>query len=107
MTHSTIMSKLAAVAVVAGTVAALGFHTPASAAAKFDAKGFFAQNCAACHGAKGQGGMGPNLSKVEAKGDKFIAERIKKGSSAKGMPPFESRLKGDELKALVAYVKSL
>ena len=33
--------------------------------------------------------------------------RIKKGSATKGMPPFESRLKGDELKALVAYVKSL
>lgn len=88
--------------------ASLGFAVaPSHAAAKFDAKGFFAANCAACHGATGTGGMGPNLTKVEAKGDKFISNRILNGSPAKGMPPFKGRLSPAELKALVAYVKSL
>jgi cytochrome c oxidase cbb3-type subunit 3 len=93
-------------------VAALGFVSlgvgamPSTAAAKFDAKSFFAANCAACHGAKGQGGMGPNLTKVEKKGDKFMTNRIEKGSP-KGMPPFAGRLKANEIKDLVTYVKSL
>lgn len=72
----------------------------------FDAAKFFGANCASCHGAAGQGGFGPNLTGVDAKGDAFIANRITKGSP-KGMPPFEGRLTADELKALVGFVKGL
>lgn len=92
-------------------VTALGLVALAAAAwpvdaAKFDAKAYYGSNCAMCHAATGEGGMGPNLKKVEAKGDKFIATRITKGSPAKGMPPF-AKLGAADLKALTAYVKSL
>jgi mono/diheme cytochrome c family protein len=66
----------------------------------------YTRSCAACHGAKGQGGFGPKLVGVAAKGDAFIAMRIKKGSP-KGMPPFEATLTPAEVQGLVAYVKGL
>lgn len=78
----------------------------ATPAPKFDAKAFFGTTCAGCHGAAGEGTFGPNLKKVEAKGDKFIAERIRKGSP-KGMPPYEDQLSAADLKALTAFVKKL
>jgi mono/diheme cytochrome c family protein len=83
---------------------ALGTAAWPAYSAKFDAKAYYSSNCAMCHGATGQGAMGPNLKKVEAKGDKFIATRITKGSP-KGMPPF--KLGAADLKALTTYVKSL
>jgi cytochrome c oxidase cbb3-type subunit 3 len=70
------------------------------------AQASYARSCAACHGAAGQGGFGPKLTGVAAKGDAFIAMRIKKGSP-KGMPPFEATLTPAEIKGLVAYVKGL
>lgn len=78
-----------------------------AAAGNVDAKAIFAQKCSPCHGATGGGGMGPNLTNVEAKGDAFIKNRIENGSPAKGMPPFKGQLKPEEIDALVAYVKSL
>lgn len=75
-------------------------------ASGFDAKGFFASKCAGCHGVTGAGGFGPDLTGVEAKGDAFIATRIKAGSP-KGMPPFESSLSASELTQLVEFVKGL
>jgi mono/diheme cytochrome c family protein len=78
----------------------------AKPASNFNPGKFFGANCAGCHGAAGQGGFGPNLKPVEAKGDAFITNRILHGSP-KGMPPFEGRLTGEELQALVTYVKGL
>lgn len=85
--------------------------TPASAAPTpgvdlAKAQTNYTRSCAACHGAKGQGGFGPKLTGVAAKGDAFIAMRIKKGSP-KGMPPFEAALTPAEVQGLVAYVKGL
>jgi mono/diheme cytochrome c family protein len=93
-------------AVTALGLVALGTAAWPAFSAKFDAKAYYGSNCAVCHAAAGEGGMGPNLKKVEAKGDKFIATRITKGSPAKGMPPF-AKLGAADLKALTAYVKSL
>lgn len=89
-------------------------HAPASAAPKpaadaqalAKAQATYTRSCAACHGAKGQGGFGPKLVGVAAKGDAFIAMRIQKGSP-KGMPPFEAMLTPSEVQGLVAYVKGL
>ncbi|MFN3430959.1 MAG: c-type cytochrome [Candidatus Sericytochromatia bacterium] len=75
-------------------------------APKFEAKAFYGTTCAGCHGAAGEGGFGPSLQKAEAKGDKFIAERIKKGSP-KGMPPYAEQLSAADVKALTAFVKKL
>jgi len=70
------------------------------------AKAFFQGRCIGCHAKGGTGGFGPNLRKVDLKGDAFIANRIATGSP-KGMPPFEHQLTASELGDLVEYVKSL
>lgn len=85
---------------------------PANASASsaaIDAKAIFASKCAACHGANGGGGVGPNLANVEAKGDAHIKSMIENGSPAKGMPAFgkQGMLTPAEIDALVAYVKTL
>ena len=108
------VAALGAIALGAAIAPALAAKAPAKAPEKapakvepkVDAKALFATNCAACHGAEGEGGLGPGLRKIEAKGDKYIAERLKNGSPEKGMPPF-AHLKEAEIKALSAYVKTL
>jgi mono/diheme cytochrome c family protein len=79
--------------------------TQQAAAAGDGAAVFSKNNCAACHGAKGEGAVGPNLQNVEAKGDAHIRTTIENGKGA--MPAFKDQIKGAELDALVAYVKSL
>lgn len=70
----------------------------------------FAGKCAACHGDKLQGLIGPNLV------DKFwihgggtrtdIVKVIREGVADKGMPPWGSMLKKDELLNVTAFIVS-
>lgn len=81
--------------------------------AGFTAKGkqVFLDKCAVCHGGELQGTIGPNLV------DEFwlhgqgkltdIALVIRKGIPAKGMPPWETMLKNDEVKGVTAYIATL
>lgn len=68
-------------------------------------------SCGACHGAKGEGALGPALSGAAFAGkyatpDK-LAEVIRKGTS-KGMPPYaEDKLSKSDLESLVAFIQSL
>lgn len=70
----------------------------------------FARNCMICHGDKGQGGIGPNLTD-----DYFIhggtfADKvhvIREGVPAKGMIPWKTTLKPDEILAVASHVNSL
>lgn len=73
-------------------------------------KNIFALRCASCHGEKGQGQIGPNLT------DKFwihgskpseVLMTVTKGVLDKGMPPWEGVLKPDELVAVVSFVHSI
>lgn len=92
----------------AASAAEAGAASPAAGTA-VDAKAIFASKCAACHGANGGGGVGPNLANVEAKGDAHIKDLIVNGSPAKGMPAFgkQGMLTDAEIDALVSYVKTL
>ena len=68
----------------------------------------FAQNCATCHGATGQGGVGPKLSGVALK-KQFPDIRtqvlfVSQGSGV--MPAFASRLSPAEIQAVVEYTRS-
>lgn len=73
-------------------------------------KAIFSQNCAACHGANGQGNVGPNLtddywlhgSKI---GDLF--KTVKYGVAAKGMPTWEKLLSPKQISDVTNYIKSL
>jgi cytochrome c oxidase cbb3-type subunit III len=70
----------------------------------------FQTTCAACHGASGEGTIGPNLT------DKFwlhggapaaIHRTISKGYVEKGMPAWEQTLGAERVKQLAAYVLTL
>lgn len=65
----------------------------------------FLKNCALCHGAKAQGGEGPNLHGLHLSSLQMTA-MIKNGIKGE-MPAFGNKLKGTELKRLVDYLQSL
>lgn len=71
----------------------------------------FSGRCSACHGAKGEGLIGPNLTDdhwINGDGKPLaIYKVIDKGVNDKGMPAWGSMLKPDELKQVTAYVISL
>ncbi len=72
----------------------------------------YAENCASCHGDKGQGnqyiGAPPHNNHIWLYGgdDKTLFESIYYGRGGV-MPPFEGRLSDEEIKKLVIYVHSL
>lgn len=70
----------------------------------------YGEKCFMCHGDKGQGVIGPNLT------DKFwihggkpenILVVIQKGIPDKGMPPWEAALSADEQAAVTVFIASL
>ncbi|GAA4310066.1 hypothetical protein GCM10023149_04630 [Mucilaginibacter gynuensis] len=70
----------------------------------------FKQNCAACHGDKGQGMVGPNLTdEYWLHGGKIsdLFKTIKYGVQAKGMPTWEKQLSPKQIADVANYIKSL
>jgi len=102
-----------------GSAAALVLFASAGRAA--DAPATWSQNCAACHGADG-GGHTKAGKKVGAKDltdaanqkaftddEAFTAVKagFKDASGAVKMQPFADKLSDDDIKALIAYVRTL
>lgn len=83
----------------------------ANAEAMQRAQGHFASKCAACHGQKGEGLIGPNLTDnywIHDKGSFVgVVKIIEKGVLDKGMPPWKGVIPDAEVKELSAYVLSL
>ncbi|WP_456429720.1 c-type cytochrome [Rhodocaloribacter sp.] len=70
----------------------------------------FAANCASCHGAEGQGLIGPNLTDkywIHGNTNVDLFNVITKGVLEKGMPPWESVFSVEERAQLVAFIRSL
>ena len=71
----------------------------------------FSTRCTPCHGANGQGVIGPNLTDafwIHGKGSlNDIAKVIHEGVTEKGMPAWSEVLSADELKDVAVYVKSI
>lgn len=71
----------------------------------------FKDRCVACHGEHAEGQIGPNLTdNFWIHGDGTLPAILKvvgEGVPDKGMPPWKTMLKPDELLSVVAYVKSL
>ncbi len=71
----------------------------------------YQQVCAACHAAKGEGLIGPNLTDkywLHSKGDfQGILTAILKGFPEKGMPPWEAIVAKKDHAPLAAFVLSL
>jgi cytochrome c oxidase cbb3-type subunit 3 len=67
----------------------------------------YANNCVACHGNKGQGGVGPNLTDAYwlHGGDiHSIFKSVKYGIPEKGMRSWQSEIKPADLQAVVSYI---
>lgn len=70
----------------------------------------FGAKCGACHGDKGQGLVGPNLTDkawINGSTIESIYKTIAKGVLEKGMPPWEGVLKDTELQNVALFVHSI
>jgi len=70
----------------------------------------FQANCAACHGAVGEGGIGPNLSDMywlHGGEMKDVFKTVKYGVPDKGMVPWEQTLTPAQIAEVSSYILSL
>ncbi|AFD06479.1 cbb3-type cytochrome c oxidase N-terminal domain-containing protein [Solitalea canadensis] len=70
----------------------------------------FTSNCVACHGAKGEGGVGPNLTDdywLHGGGVKHIFKTIKYGVPEKGMKAWEQDLSPSQIQEVASYILTL
>ena len=75
-----------------------------------DGQKIFTENCAACHGQKGEGIVGPNLTdNYWLHGGKIndIFKTIKYGWPANGMKSWQADLSAVQIAQVTSYVKSL
>lgn len=105
----TVIEKLKAEA--GQNVALVDWKTLLKDPARIQAGGVvFSGKCAACHGDKGQGLVGPNLTdKAWLHGSKpeEIFKVVSKGVLDKGMPPWDGILKDDEMKNVIVFIDSI
>jgi cytochrome c oxidase cbb3-type subunit III len=74
------------------------------------AKTIYEQNCKACHGGDGEGGVGPNLTDeywLHGGDVKEVFKTIKYGIPQKGMIAWQQKLKPDEIQSVASYILSL
>lgn len=74
------------------------------------AKSIFIEKCAACHGQKGEGGVGPNLTDefwLHGGSVKNIFGTIKNGVPAKGMIAWKDQVRAADIQALASYILTL
>ena len=73
-------------------------------------KVIFTNNCKACHGGAGEGGIGPNLTDpywIHGTGIKNVFKVVKDGVTAKGMIAWNTKLTPLEMQQVSSYVISL
>ena len=114
-----IVSVAFAFALVEGTFAgARAAQAPASPETIAAGQQLYLKNCASCHGRNAQGGPGNDLIPAAPSllGDKWdhgstdeaIFNNIKNGIAPDfNMVPFKDKLKDDEIRSIVAFVRSL
>ena len=97
--------KLAVVAVVLAMLA-----LPLASMAADQAADLFKSKCAMCHGPDGKGKMAGTKdlgsAEVQKASDADLTATITKGKPPK-MPAYDGKLTADQIKSLVAYVRSL
>ncbi len=74
-----------------------------------EGKEIFQNNCSACHGDDGKGGIGPDLTDNEWKygsSDEAIFNSVAKGRPG-GMPPWEGSLGKERIWKVIAYIRTL
>jgi len=96
------------------TVLALAVATLGFAQEKKAGESIFSETCAVCHGpdGKAQTDIGKGMqaadltsAAVQQQTDTQLSDSIDKGKGK--MPPFHDKLSGDDIKAVVTYIRSL
>ena len=80
----------------------------AQAAPRPKVEELYLTNCAACHGANFEGGLGTSLSKgywKHGSSDEDLTRDINKGFPDLGMPAFESSIAPDQVRSLVVFLR--
>jgi len=75
-----------------------------------EGKGLYTQHCVACHGAEGQGGVGPNLTDdywLHGNTIKNVYRTISEGVTEKGMLSWKRQLNPLQMQQVASYVLSL
>lgn len=101
------MSRRTVAALAAG-LTACGAFGGAQAPERRDVAKLFAESCAACHGAKLQGGQAASLVDdvwLHGGDDASLAKSIREGRAEAGMPPFGGALSDEEIRALVIFIR--
>ncbi len=73
-------------------------------------EGVYSANCASCHGNKGQGGIGPNLTDdywIHGAGMNDVVKIINIGVPSKGMISWERTLNQDQIMQVASYILTL
>jgi len=73
-------------------------------------KTIFSQNCSACHGKLGEGGVGPNLTDkywIHGGGIKNVFKTIKHGVPEKGMKSWQGDFSPPQIQQVASYIISL
>jgi mono/diheme cytochrome c family protein len=101
-----LLSAPLCLAVVLGSITPAGAQRPGNGGQGNPASGrhVFMRNCARCHGANGQGKIGPRLAGTSLSPG-TIENAVTNGGGK--MPSFKKQLSPDEVKAVAAYVRSL
>jgi len=67
----------------------------------------YTDNCAVCHGAEGEGGVGPALAKNGfVNGRAAVINQILYGATDHGMPPFAPVLSDEEVAQVSTYIRN-
>jgi mono/diheme cytochrome c family protein len=67
---------------------------------------YLTNGCYACHGLEAQGRLGPNLV-LTTKSDDELFERIINGKQGTAMAPNRMRMSEQDIRAVIAYLRSL
>jgi cytochrome c oxidase cbb3-type subunit III len=100
-----VMRKSNAANVDESTVVLLADESAIAAGGKI-----FGDNCKACHGGAGEGGVGPNLTDeywIHGGGIKNVFKTIKFGVPEKGMISWQAQLKPQQIQQVASYILSL
>lgn len=77
----------------------------ANATANATAPQIYQQKCQGCHGDKGQGAKGPELTKLAARPDSELHQIIRDGHEK--MPSFANQMTKAQINAVVTHIKKL
>lgn len=104
-----VWATVVGVAPLAASGQEVSTNTPASGNPAVIADGkrlYLANGCYACHGIDAKGRIGPDLTRTRKTDDEMF-DRIAHGKEGAAMGPFQDKIRPDEIRKIIAYLRSL